>query len=118
VELDHGPPAEGAPSFHTTRWTIVMRAAQSQALGGHSALAQLSVLVHFFENGRWGSPAKTDVEEQCLTEEDQLFILMQAGLYLIHARGMSAPEARICWERAESLCHSLNRPVRRQKGKR
>jgi DNA-directed RNA polymerase specialized sigma24 family protein len=41
VELDHGPPAEGAPSFHSTRWTIVMRAAQSQALGGHSALAQL-----------------------------------------------------------------------------
>jgi serine/threonine protein kinase len=73
--------------------------------------AVLSVLVHFFENGRWGSPAKTDVEGQCLTEEDQLFILMQAGLYLIHARGMSAPEARICWERAESLCHSLNRPV-------
>ena len=24
---------------------------------------------------------------------------------------MSAPEARICWERAESLCHSLNRPL-------
>jgi RNA polymerase sigma factor (sigma-70 family) len=26
VERDHGPPAEGAASFHTTRWTIVMRA--------------------------------------------------------------------------------------------
>ena len=24
---------------------------------------------------------------------------------------MSAPEARICYERAESLCHSLNRPA-------
>ena len=23
----------------------------------------------------------------------------------------SAPEARICYERAESLCHSLNRPL-------
>jgi DNA-directed RNA polymerase specialized sigma24 family protein len=34
VERDHGPLAEGAASFHTTRWTIVMRAAQSQALGG------------------------------------------------------------------------------------
>jgi serine/threonine protein kinase len=90
--------------------------AATKVLGARGAV--LSVLVHFFENGRWGSPAKTDVEEQCLTEEDQLFILMQAGLYLIHARGMSAPEARICWERAESLCHSLNRPVRRQKGKR
>jgi RNA polymerase sigma factor (sigma-70 family) len=41
VERDLGPPAEGAASFHTTRWTIVMRAAQSQAPGGPSALAQL-----------------------------------------------------------------------------
>jgi RNA polymerase sigma-70 factor (ECF subfamily) len=41
VERDHGPPAEGAASFHTTRWTIVLTAAQSQALGGQSALAQL-----------------------------------------------------------------------------
>jgi hypothetical protein len=37
VEPDHGPSAEGAASFHTTRWTIVMRAAQ----GGQSALAEL-----------------------------------------------------------------------------
>ena len=41
MERDHGPSAEGAASFHTTRWTIVMRAAQSQAPGGDSALAQL-----------------------------------------------------------------------------
>ena len=41
MERDHGPPAEGAGSFHTTRWTIVMRAAQSQAQGGQSALAEL-----------------------------------------------------------------------------
>ena len=26
MERDHGPPAEGATSLHTTRWTIVMRA--------------------------------------------------------------------------------------------
>jgi RNA polymerase sigma-70 factor (ECF subfamily) len=32
---------EGAESFHTTRWTIVLVAAQSQAPGGQSALAQL-----------------------------------------------------------------------------
>jgi RNA polymerase sigma factor (sigma-70 family) len=41
VEQDHGLSAEGAASFHTTRWTIVMKAAQSQALGGQSALAEL-----------------------------------------------------------------------------
>jgi serine/threonine protein kinase len=52
--------------------------AATKVLGARGAV--LSVLVHFFENGRWGSPAKTDVEGQCLTEEDQLFILMQAGL--------------------------------------
>ena len=33
MERDLGPSAEGAASFHTTRWTIVMRAAQSQAPG-------------------------------------------------------------------------------------
>jgi DNA-directed RNA polymerase specialized sigma24 family protein len=32
---------EGTASFHTTRWTIVMRAAQSQAPGGQAALADL-----------------------------------------------------------------------------
>jgi RNA polymerase sigma factor (sigma-70 family) len=41
VERDHGPLAEGVESFHTTRWTIVMGAAQSQAPWGHSALGEL-----------------------------------------------------------------------------
>jgi DNA-directed RNA polymerase specialized sigma24 family protein len=41
VERDSGPLVEGAASFHTTRWTIVMSAVQSQAPGGQSALAQL-----------------------------------------------------------------------------
>jgi len=73
--------------------------------------ALLSALAHFFEHGRWGSPVQTDVEGQSLTPEDQLFILLQAGLYLIATRGFSTPGARICLERAESLCHSLNRPL-------
>jgi DNA-directed RNA polymerase specialized sigma24 family protein len=41
VKRDHGSPAEGAESLHTTHWTIVMRAVQSQAQGGQSALAEL-----------------------------------------------------------------------------
>jgi RNA polymerase sigma factor (sigma-70 family) len=41
VVRDHGPPAEGAVSFYTTRWTIVITAAQSQAPGGQSSLAEL-----------------------------------------------------------------------------
>ena len=81
----------------------------ANVLGARGAL--LSVLVHFFEHGRWGSPVETGVEGQSLTEEDQLFILMQAGLYLTATRGLGAPEARICYERAEPLCHSLNRPL-------
>src|SRR5271166_550617 len=61
--------------------------------------------------GRWGSPVETAVEEQTLTAEDQLFILMQAAPYVTATRGLGAPEARICCERAESLCHSLGRPL-------
>ena len=80
----------------------------ANVLGARGAL--LSVLVHFFEDGRWGSPVKVGVEAQRLTAEDQLFILMQAALYLTATRE-SAPESRNCYERAEPLCHSLNRPV-------
>ena len=71
----------------------------ANVLGARGAL--LSVLAHFFENGRWGSPVKMAVEGQSLTPEDQLFILMQAALYLSATRE-SAPEIRICYERAES----------------
>jgi len=80
----------------------------ANVLGARGPL--LSVLAHFFEQGRWGSLVHMSVEGQSLTAEDQLFTLMQAGLYLTATRGMGAPEARICYERAESLCDSLNRP--------
>jgi serine/threonine protein kinase/predicted ATPase len=80
----------------------------ANVLGARGAL--LSVLTHFFDYGRWGSPLEKGVEGQCLIAEDQLFILMQAGLYLTHTRGLSAPEVQLCYERAESLCHSLHRP--------
>jgi hypothetical protein len=80
----------------------------SNILGARGAL--LLVLVHFFKDGRWGSPVEKGVEGQSLTAEDQLFVLMQAGLYLTATRA-GAPEARICYERAESLSHSLNRPL-------
>jgi hypothetical protein len=71
----------------------------------------LSVLAHFFEHEDWGSPVHMGAKGQSLTAEDRLFILMQAGLYLTATRGLGAPEALICYERAESLCHSLNRPL-------
>jgi tetratricopeptide (TPR) repeat protein len=81
----------------------------ANVLGARGSL--LSVLVHFFEHGQWGSPVKTAAEGQSLTAEDQLFILMQAGLYLAATRGFAAPEALICYERAEPLCQSLSRPL-------
>ena len=60
----------------------------ANVLGARGAL--LSVLIHFFENGRWGSPVQTGVEGQSLTAEDQLFILMQAAAILnSHARSRS-----------------------------
>ena len=49
----------------------------AKVLGARGAL--LSVLAHFFEDGRWGSPVEIGVEGQRLTAEDQLFILMQAA---------------------------------------
>src|SRR5207244_5816797 len=64
----------------------------------------------FFEHLRWDSPVEMGVGEQSLIADDQLFILAQAALYLTATRGMGAPEARICYERVESLCHSINRP--------
>jgi predicted ATPase len=79
----------------------------ANVLGARGAL--LSVLVHFFEHGRWGSPVEMGVEGQSLTAEDQLFILMQAALYLTATRE-SAPEIQTCYERADVLCRSLNRP--------
>ena len=81
----------------------------ANVLGARGAL--LSVLAHFFEHERWGSPAEMGAEGQSLTAEDQLFVLMQAGTYLTEARGFSAAEARICYEGVESLCHSLHRPL-------
>src|SRR5260221_14018533 len=36
---------------------------------------------------------------------------MQAALLLTATRGVGAAEARICYERAEVFCHSLNRPM-------
>src|SRR5271157_6669534 len=80
VERDHGPSAEGAASFHTTRWTIVMRAAQSQAQGGQSALAELCRLywypLYIFARRRGHSPD----DAQDLTQGFFLHLLGQRAL--------------------------------------
>jgi RNA polymerase sigma factor (sigma-70 family) len=80
VERDHGPPAEGAASFHTTRWTIVMNAAQSQAPGGEFALAQLCRTywypLYMFSRRRGHSPD----DAQDLTQSFFLHLLEQRAL--------------------------------------
>ena len=80
MERDHGPPAEGAASFHTTRWTIVMRAAQSQAQGGQSALAELCRLywypLYMFARRRGHAPD----DAQDLTQGFFLHLLEQRAL--------------------------------------
>jgi serine/threonine protein kinase len=77
-------------------------------LGARTAL--LSALAHFFEHGRWGSLVQMGIEEPSLTPGDQLFILTQSGLYLTALRGQASLEGRSCYERAASLCHSVNCP--------
>jgi RNA polymerase sigma factor (sigma-70 family) len=86
VKRDHGLSAEGAASFHTTRWTVVMRAAESQAQGGQSALAELCRLywypLYIFARRRGRSPDDAQdltqgfflpvVELRALTRVDRL----------------------------------------------
>jgi hypothetical protein len=81
----------------------------AKVLGARGAL--LLALAHFFEHEHWGSPVGTGAEEQSLTSDDRLFILLQAGQLLTATRGFAAPEVLICYERAEALCYSLNRPL-------
>ena len=80
----------------------------AKVLGAREAL--LSVLAHFFDSGQWGTLAQTTIAQQKLAPEDQLFILMQAGLYIAATRGLTAPEAKTCYDSAEPLCKSLHRP--------
>jgi predicted ATPase len=81
----------------------------ANVLGARGPL--LSVLSHFFEPGRWGSIMNSKAKDQGLTAEDQLFILMQTGLYLTATRGLGDPDALRCYERAEILCGLLDRPA-------
>jgi len=72
----------------------------------------LSVLVRFFQDGRWGTFVETDVEGQSLTVEDRLFVLMQSALYLAATQWMGTPEVQLCYQCAEALCCSLKEPLR------
>jgi tetratricopeptide (TPR) repeat protein len=81
----------------------------ANVLGARGAL--LSILARFFAEGCWGTFVETSVEGQSLNADDRLYILLQSALHLSITRGTQAPEVRICYELAESLCHLLNRPL-------
>jgi len=80
VEGEYGPAAQGGASFHTTRWTIVMSAAQSQAPGEQSALAELChnywYPLYMFARRRGHSPD----DAQDLTQSFFLHLLEQRAL--------------------------------------
>jgi RNA polymerase sigma factor (sigma-70 family) len=63
MKLDHSSPAEEARRFRTTRWSVVLLSAQSQAPGSKAALAELCKLYWFplyaFVRRRGYSPADT-----------------------------------------------------------
>ena len=80
MQPDYGWPAEGAGSFHTTHWTVVLRAAQSQAPGGEAALAELCRLywypLYAFARRRRHSPD----DAQDLTQSFFLHLLKHRAL--------------------------------------
>jgi hypothetical protein len=51
----------------------------------------------------------TGSDEQTLSQEDQLYIIMQVALHLSVTQGIQLAEVRICHERAVPLCESLGR---------
>jgi hypothetical protein len=79
----------------------------ARVLGARGNL--LLVLAHFFEDGRWGSFVEPAADDQKLTPEDKLFILMQSGQYLTATRGFGAREALICYKAVEALCQACSR---------
>jgi len=79
VERDHNPPDDAA-NFHTTHWTVVVRAAQNQTQGGYTALTQLCRIywypLYMFARRRGYSPD----DAQDLTQSFFLHLLQQQAL--------------------------------------
>jgi RNA polymerase sigma factor (sigma-70 family) len=80
VKRDHGASAAAAASFHTTRWTIVLSAAQNQMPGSHSALSELCRVywypLYMFARRRGHSPH----DSQDLTQSFFLHLLDRGAL--------------------------------------
>jgi len=86
LKLDHSSPAEDAARFRTTRWSVVLLSAQSQAPGSKAALAELCRLYWFplyaFVRRRGYSPA----DAQDLTQGFFLHLLDHKALAEVDPR--------------------------------
>ena len=89
-----------AGNLRTTRF---LREARAAASIRHPNVA---LVFHLGRTGQNYFYAMEFVEGETLES-----LIKQAGPLLSATRGFGAPEALLCYESAERLCHSLNRPV-------
>src|SRR6516164_2663877 len=91
VERDHGAPAEDAARFHTTRWTIVVRAALGQMQWRQSVLAGLCRLywcaLYIFGRRRGHSPSDINKEIHAFCEA----LIASGGRLVTSVRNPNAP---------------------------
>jgi hypothetical protein len=109
VEREHGPLAEGVGSFHTTYWTIVMGAAQSQAPWGHSALAELCRLYWYplYTFARCRGPSPEDAQD-----------LTQSFLHMVEHRAFKGVDRRKGKFRSFLLASFQNHPSATDRARR
>jgi DNA-directed RNA polymerase specialized sigma24 family protein len=80
VKPDHGPPSDGAGRFRTTRWSVVLLSAQSQAPGSQEALAELCGLYWYPLYGFIRRQGRNPEEARDLTQGFFLHLLERKTL--------------------------------------
>jgi RNA polymerase sigma factor (sigma-70 family) len=130
MEAEFNPEGAAGAQFHTTRWTLVMVSAQSQAAGGKAALSELCRIywypLYSFVRRRGSSPHDAQdltqgfflhlLEHRALTQVDRLkgkfrsFLLASFQNYLSNEaqrarslkRGKEYEFVSLDWENAEN----------------
>ena len=83
----------------------VMRGDQKFAAEELNALGPLvSLLSHFFEEGRWGERVTSAAENQVYDDDQYLTLVMHAGELLTATRGYAAPAVKQCYRAAIDMC--------------
>jgi RNA polymerase sigma factor (sigma-70 family) len=80
VKPDHGSPSDGAGRFRTTRWSVVLLSAQSQASGSQEALAELCGLYWYPLYGFIRRQGRNPEESRDLTQGFFLHLLERKTL--------------------------------------